>query len=251
MESVKYIFAEPETVGDISIHPVQMKHYDEFMNVANILTISYDHFDMEAIKETFNGETIKLLDLILLNYMQSKQEEVAVNLFTKMFSFVCKQKIEYDPNHMAFFIEDTDFAIDRDNYDQIREIILRQNLIFTPPVYKNELMREWAELALQARAQSALKFTTEDMITTIVANNGMDINMLAKYTIYQIKAIFQRVLKLKNYEATVLFKTIDGKIPIDHFAEEIDMFRNPYDDIIKSDEQHKHIKSSISGSLNK
>lgn len=249
MESIKYIFAEPEMIDGMPLYPVQMKYYDKFMNVANVLTVSYDNFDMDAIKEKLNGDTIKLLDLLLLNYINSDQLEIVVELFEKLFGFVCKQKVQYDEKFMAFFIEGTDLAIDRDNYDEIREVILRQNLIFAPKVYKNKIMQEWAELALQARAQSALKFTTEDMITTIVANNGMDINILANYTIYQIKAIFQRVLKLKNYEATVLFKTVDGKIPIDHFAEEIDMFRNPYDDIVKSDAHHQHIRDSINGKI--
>jgi predicted transcriptional regulator len=79
----------------------------------------------------------------------------------------------------------------------------------------------------------------------------MDINVLADYTIYQIKSIFQRVLKLKNYDATVLFKTVDGKINIDHFAEEIDMFKSPFSDIFKSESHHSHIKDSITGRLGK
>jgi hypothetical protein len=249
MESVKYIFAEPEVVDGISIYPIHMRHYDEFMNVANILTISYDNFDVESIKKALNGGTLPLFDLIMLNYEQQKQLHVVIELFKKIFTFVCKQKIEYDEKLNIFLLEGTDLAIDRDNYDEIREIILRQNLIFTPPVYKNKLVQEWAELALQARAQSSLKITIEDMITTIVACNGMDINVLADYTIYQIKSIFQRVLKLKNYDATVLFKTVDGKINIDHFAEEIDMFKSPYDGIIKEDTHHKHIRDSLGGKL--
>ena len=74
---------------------------------------------------------------------------------------------------------------------------------------------------------------------------------LEKYTIYQLKYDFNRICKIKDYESqSMMFANPYAdlsKLKMEHFAENIDMYENPYDGLFKERSSLIKIDSAIQG----
>lgn len=233
---VSDIFSKPILIEGIGhIFPIQMKHYDEFMDMANLITISINHFD---VKEEYKNE-VKLLDLLILHLSQFENRYEKFEEMSKLFSIVLRKKVNYFFNEEEFIFylysendkNELDSIITRDNYDEVRHVIMKQNLLFEPKVFKSKIKQEWAEMVLKARAKNSIDMGIEDMITTIAAVSGKHYWDLDNYTIYQIKAEFARIGKLKSFDTNLALIGHSDKISNMHFAEKTDIHENPYDTI--------------------
>jgi hypothetical protein len=250
MESVKYILELPDLIEGIGeVYPVTMNYYDEFMNVANIICLSYDHFNLDEISQTFDVEKdeIKLLDLIKLALSETLEGRQSFILLERIFSIVLRTEVKLDLETGSFII-DEHRSITSFNYDQLREVIMAQNLLFQPKVYKNKTIQAWADKVLKARAKNSIDSSIEDMITTVSVVGKKSYKEIRDYTIYQLRASFNRILKYENYKESVIYRSSmgGGDIPVLHFAEKIDMFKSPYDDLFKEESSFKNINAAMS-----
>ena len=231
------------------IHPIQMKHYDTFMNMANILTISYNHFD---VKDEYKNE-VKLLDLLVYQFAQLPNKYETFEMMCKLLSIILRKKVRYyfeeEPFLFYFYSEnkkkELDSIITRDNYDELRLVIMEQNLLFEPKVYKNKVKQEWAEMVLKSRAKNSVDMDIEDMITTIAVISGKNYWDLEKYTIYQIKSEFARINKLMSFKTNLALIGHTDKISNLHFAEKTDIHVNPYDTIFKENKTVNKLGESM------
>lgn len=235
-ESVKYIFGFPEYVEDIgNVYPIRMKDYDEFMSVAGLLQINDKRIprDIDELKE------ISLFEYLIL---QCEHFQEVKDNFIKLFSLVLRENVQYDNNYFVFYTDNG--VIHKDNYEILRKTIMKQNLIFEPRIFKNPLVQKWAESVIKARQKNAIKMTVEDMITTVHIYAGISYNEILEYTIYQLNASFNRINKFKDFDIKVTFQAAGAeKIKLNHYAEEVNMFKNPYDDLFKKQNEFKNINT--------
>ena len=242
MEKLKYIFAQPDYVegegidkdNPICIYPVRLKDYDKFIEASHLLHISKNHFE-----ET----EYPLLLLVLMSAQQlNLTEDELIKKLEETFSIVTQKEVKFISNdkYNGFLIDNTNI-ITINNYELIRDIIMKQNLMFEQKVYKNKLVQEWANKVLESRSRNSTKISIEDIITTVSVYKGKDYSELLNYTIYQIYADFYRIRKMKKYDTDTLFATVSSeKFTIEDFAEEINMFKSPYDDLfVSSDKLNK------------
>lgn len=125
---------------------------------------------------------------------------------------------------------------------------MKQNLLHEPKVFKNKLVQEWAEKTLKARQKNGVKYGIEDVITTVKNYSGITYQEVMEQTIYQVYADFQRINKLKDYDVAVSFKCAGAeKIKIPYFAEELNMFKNPYDDLFVDKSKLKNTNQVFKG----
>ena len=248
METVKYIFQKPDIIEGIGeIYPIKMKHYDEFMDSSNILCLSYDHFNVEEIKKDFGLEDVSLLELVILAASQSADGEESFFNLANIFSFATRKEIKFIDKDVSF-VTDDGMCINKFNYDKVREVIMRQNLLFTPKVYKNKKLQEWANKVIQARAKNGIDSTIEDMISTIAVISCKDYERLEEYSIYQVKQEFNRAMKVEAYRSALAYKLAGAeKVELEHYAENIDMFKNPFDDLFKDKSKFKNFNSVLQG----
>ena len=229
-ETVKNIFGLPEYVEGVgNVYPVLMRDYDEFQECSSPLYIVEDNFDMEEAKKI--DKDIQLLDLILLG--MSNKDEI-INQFKKLFSLALRKEVSFQINEFryTFYTNDDGRVIDRNNYKKLRKVIMRQNLLFEPKIYKNKMVREWAEKVLEVKRKNGVKITIEDMITTVRVFTGSSYEEIMGLTLYQLYADFKRSSKVKEYDTSVAASCAGAeKIKIEHYAEWIDMFKSPYDDL--------------------
>lgn len=249
MSTLSHIFQKPKAVESIGeVYPVLMKDYDKFMDKVNVILLNYAHFNVDDIAKALGiqKEEIKLLDLVILTAIQSDTTELTYNNMCDIFSIVLRKNILYkiiDDSFLFFYSEESNGIIDRNNYDEIRKVIMEQNLLFEPKVYKSAITQQWAEKVLKARAKNSVNITTEDMITTVAVLSGKHYWDLENYSYYQLKAEFDRISKIKDYDTTAIMlgNPYATDIKLGHYAENMNMFKNPYDDVFKEKSEMKKI----------
>jgi len=247
--SLKHIFAQPEYISGIgNVYPIKLKDYDKFQECSKLLYIS---------KNNFIESDLPLLGLIFMCIEQlGISEKDLILSFEKLFSLVLKKAVRLKTNGDIFRFEiipknkninddceDNDSEktndnykinkiIDFSNYDAFRSVVMKQNLIFEQKIYKNKLVQEWANKVLESRSKNSPKITMEDFITTVKNYDGLTYEQIMNQTIYQLYADFYRIGKFKQFDQSNLFATVSTeKISIEHFAQAIDMFKSPYDDL--------------------
>jgi hypothetical protein len=236
MSSLKYIFAKSEFIDGIGdIYPIKLKDYDTFQDCVEPLYYSKKHFNG-------NGD-FYLLDAII-RFIPPEQN--MVTKLERLFSLTLKKDVLFIFDETSYtFVIDNEHFISVHNYEKLREIIMKQNLIFEPKVYKDPLVQQWAMKALEAKSKNSVKMEIEDMVSTVATFSGKHYSDLAEYTIYQLKSEFNRISKIKGYDTNVAYRCVGAEVPIDYFAESIDMFKNPYDDAFKSKDKLNKLEGAF------
>lgn len=230
--SLKHIFAQPEYIEGIgNVYPIKLKDYDEFQECSKLLYIS---------KNNFIECDIPLLVLLFMSIDQlGLTEKELIISFEKLFSLVVRKPVKLKENEETFWFKiDENNNINFYNYDIIRSVIMKQNLMFEPKVYKNKLVQEWANKVLESKSKNSIKITMEDFITTVKNYDGLTYKQIMKQSIYQLYADFYRIGKMKEFEKDCLFATVSAEpTSIQHFAQNLDMWKNPYDSLFVSNDK--------------
>lgn len=226
MSQLNHIFSKPTCTEDIDqttsipIYPIKLKDLDEFQRCSYLLNFS---------KENFEESEKPLLFLIFAAAGRlNLQYEQLTETFCKLFSLVTQKEVSFDYSY--FLIGKLKF-VGVENYSQVREIIMRQNLIHEPKVFKDPLVQEWANMVLESKTKKGPKITIEDMITTVSVETGKHYAELENYSKYQLFSDFYRIRKMKNYDLSLLARSNGGDVEIVDFAEDLDLYKNPYDDL--------------------
>jgi hypothetical protein len=233
--SLDYISGKSKHLDGIGdIFPIKIKDYDEFDKCSSALYYTKQHFQIEE-------------DYPLLTLLISLRDEKLIKDLEKLFSLVTQKEVFFISTENIYgFVIDEEHMINADNYDEVRKVIMKQNLMFEQKVYKNKLTQQWAEKVLEARKKNSVEVGIEDMLTTLHVVSGVSYDKLMDYTIYQLQASFNRISKIKGYDTNIAFKCAGAdKINLDYFAEKIDMFKSPYDDIFKSKDKLKSINDAL------
>lgn len=239
--SLSSILNKPTFLNGIGeVHPIQLKNWDEFESYATVLVQSESHFKT-------NGD-YPLLDILV----KGVGDELIIVALERIFQLSLKND---DVKFTSYITGDYEFIVDDDNsitpenYPILRETIMRQNILFEPKVYKNPAMQKWAEKVLQTRSKNAPNVTLEDMLSTVSVMKGKDYWELADYTMYQLKSDFNRICKINEHQTHSLLYAnphVDmSKIKIEHFAEKIEMYTNPYDGIFKEKSAFKNMNNAL------
>lgn len=225
--TLKYIFAKPEFIDGIGdVYPIKLKNYDEFVDCSTILYYKKDHFKVDE------NVDLSLLDLLCFGLQDNNVTQILV----KLFSLVLKRDVKYytDENVYGFIVDaENGLGIDGRNFDRLREVIMRQNLMHEQKVWKDPLLAEFARYQQEVESRNSIKMGIEDMVTTVAMFSGKTYEEISEFTIYQLKASFHRVNKFKNYDTTVAFKCVGSDAPLGHFAEQVDLFEDSSKDLLK------------------
>jgi hypothetical protein len=222
----KYIFAKPDYIEGIgNIHPIKLKDHDEFLECSSFLYFSKNHF-AEDYRE------LPLLQLILFGLGKEIVEQLIVTM-GKMFALTLCKKVNFfmiDKDTYGFVSEDQSCMINADNYEELRQLTMRQNLMFEQKVYKDKIVQNMMNKVFEQRAKNSIKMEFEDMISTVSVFTGKHYWDLSEYTIYQLKSDFDRISKFKKYDTGIAVSCVSSEpVNVEYFAERVDLFKNPYD----------------------
>lgn len=228
--SLQNIFQVPEKVdGFGEVFPIRLKEWDKFESSVQPFLLSKNHLTVSS------EDDYPLLDRLVYGL----QSEEILNLLCNVFNLISRtDSFTFHSDEQGYFFYNNEKQIvDNQNFDQIRMIILKQNILFEPKIYKSEAVKRWAEKVLKARQKNSPNVTIEDMLSTVSVLSGKHYWDLAEYSIYQLKYDFNRACKIKTFDSQSMMLANPygdfSKMKLEHFAENIDMYENPYDGLFK------------------
>ena len=239
---VKYYLDYPvQTSIGISPYCIRLLEWDEYISVASkFLTICED-----LLRRRLKlGEEWKLLDyVILVALSQDNGVKDLEKMFTMAFRKPCKILVrskgnEFDAHNAMIAVGDYEIVngelvakhiINRDNYEEIREIMMEQSFLFNPLIGADEKSHKRIDRAIKKKVEKAKKQGKEPSIEAMLVFNSSRFKInLETYTYYQLKAQYS----LLNREQIAMMYNISrpyGKdIPIINFADELDIHDNPF-----------------------
>ena len=129
--------------------------------------------------------------------------------------------------------------INKDNYDFIRNSIIKMYGVHLPKQAKTLELQKWFNKASKAKGKNN-KTDMEDIITTIVAVTGIEFDKIKAMSMYQINKLIERINKVKEYDVNVQFLCVGAKdIKLTSYLEHLDNEREeklsvPLDELSKS-----------------
>jgi hypothetical protein len=241
--SLQYLFAQNDYIDGIDkktpiiIHPIKLLAYNKFQDCSKLLYVSKNHFA---------DTNYSLLELLFLarESLEISYEDL-INKLCQLFSLVTHKEVIFVTDKYEGFLIDNINLIHVNNYDAIREIIMKQNLMFEQKVFKNKKVQEWANKVIEAKTKNQPKIGMEEIITTVSTFTGKHYWDLQNYTIYQIYSDFYRIRKMKSYDTTTMAKSHGADIEIDDFAEDLDIYKNPYDSLFVSKNKLSNLNKAL------
>lgn len=240
--SLRSLFQKPTEIKDLGlVYPVKLKDWEEFEGNVTPVLLSKNHLPTD--------EDFPLLDRLVIGLGDPNVTISLVKIFNIVFR--CEGfRFVYDDSIFCF-VNEHDQIIHSHNYEELRTIILHQNILFEPKIYKSPALQKWAEKVLKARGKNAPNITLEDKLSTVSVFTGKHYWDLEEYTMYQLNYDFNRICKFKNFDSqSVMLSNPYGdfsKMKMEHFAENFDMYENPYDGIFKEKSSLMKINNAIQG----
>ncbi|EGT3606912.1 hypothetical protein ACSW9O_16055 (plasmid) [Clostridium perfringens] len=227
---LKDYFGESEYIEGIGeIYPVNVKEYEGFSTLAQ-LYIAVDKRALEIeIGENLDG--ISTLEIVLnkikafeisdnqallnlLNdeeratYEKLKESKYKMNIedFKKIIKMVLHKEVTFDEEEIRFVIEDDNILeskeININNFDRFKDIVMRQNLLFTPLYYEDPVLQSILENLRENKPISTNenKLDLEAICQLLSLKMGINPENFDKYTYYQVIANFTRLQFLENYD---------------------------------------------------
>ena len=121
---------------------------------------------------------------------------------------------------------DTDL-ITRDNFDEIRELIMEQNLIYEPIVAPNQKSQDLIDKAIMRLANSGSDVETNIESMLVLVSRHRDINGL-DYTYYRLRADYEMELRLEQSRAIPTYRAVGADVPSIELGEVLSMHSDPY-----------------------
>ena len=220
----------------VSPKPVRLMDWEKFIPVA---------YEMLRLNNELLRKRLKLDESILLydyvmDYMIKMAEErfgqegsFALVLISMMFSLCYRlpvepmlQKKDGDVS-IVFKIGDNDEdLITRYNYEEIRTVIMEQNLIFDPIVAPNKKSQDIIDKAIERKKSmgGSVETNIESMIILVSKSRPVT----EDYTYYQLQADYEMVLRLEQSRAIPTYRAVGADIDPIELGAILSIHEDPY-----------------------
>ncbi len=236
MESLSNVWGDETLHKNVKIYPVRLRDFYEFYDWVRCLLI-----EKEKISD---AEVIKMSYLRFIFALGTESEEI-FKKFNNLLKLVFReQEFEFvSDNERIYILVEQEYKISEFQFDKIREIIFRQNLIVVNQIMDSELQKalDDAKAFMAKKNKSA---TIEEQIFSFHIATGIDFQKIKEMTIYQFNKSMERLnLKLSwevyTYPALKAGDTKNIKHWLEHIPES-----GTYDDVIVN---AKEITNKIEG----
>ncbi len=221
MDNLHYILNLPIETNIGIIYPFTIKEYALNYYLFNILSVTKNLL-LQQIDTKYKEQRekieqeVKNFDVICFN-------EESVNLLIKLLKISFKtDNIKFDKKNECIYINGK--IINRDNYDYIRNMIIRINNLRLPKQAKTKELQEWFDKARFAK-QGNNKTDMEDIITSIMALTGYTPQEISEMTVYQINKLIARLNKIKEFDVHIQYLCAGADlkgVKLEHWLEHIE-----------------------------
>ena len=285
-----YLMLPEEIEGIGKVYPIKLKDWDNFcklggmifsngiQNIKNLYKFEGDYsLDFYVgkgtpcfvFKKTYDNlmSNINILNTIERNIIENNIKELKKSIkldFTiedveELFSLVLRKSVKYeyaeteDNVEYLFKIEDSNCSINRYNFEELRKVVMKQNLMYEPLTSPDELtnmiLQESVEKMINKNKGKGRSF--ENIVAMVSLEKGLKDSEVLDYTYYRImKDYYMIERKHKNIYNAIFMSQGAKKCKIESFDEDIDMYYNPYDHIFGDEISEEEVNNSL-GETNK
>ena len=164
-----------------------------------------------------------------------------LNQMSDLFSLVTKKEIipkicKNNDNSESVFFSDKEetVKIDSKNFNAIKQIILKMNLLKESRYYEREIDKIWEEKAMLARQKNNPKLELGEIMLIVSQDMKWDLNYINNnLNIFQLYAYYYRICKVDDSAKTSLFACVSSSIKPIPFVKGVyeDLYKDPYDDL--------------------
>ncbi|WP_425203604.1 hypothetical protein [Priestia megaterium] len=245
MSHLKNLRGKPTFIEGIgNVYPIKIRDWEKFDNLKELISVKKEHFFIE-------DEAIKNFDLIMAHAISDIEVRYKVEELLKL-TLRCEMLnlVKDDLGYYGYIVANEETGeITRDNYDKFRSVVMEQNLLIEPKVFKHPAVAKQAEKAMKERAKGGITITLEDKITTVATMDGRDFEDYEDYTYYQLEAKFERISKIEESRSqSIMFANPYAdfsKMKLVHFAESINLRKDPYKDLFKDSSKLKKLDKAV------
>ena len=227
--------------NNVKIYPIAVKNYKKFNNYTKYLVFSKKHLGI--------GKDISLLQGLLTthilqscrsdNFANDESIEImnsVLSEFSDMLSLLTREEIK---GHIVgngvfeFFNEDKSVVINEKNFDILRLVTLKMNMLREPKIYEREIDKKWEEKALLAKRKNMKNIELGEILTIVRNVTHEKYEELIEMNTFQLYCDYFRIQHVVAHEDTRLYATVTDKIkPTDFIDSVVEvLYRDPTKDL--------------------
>ncbi|MFK3936686.1 hypothetical protein ACI2JA_04110 [Alkalihalobacillus sp. NPDC078783] len=227
-----------------NIYPLKVKDYITFSTLYEpVLMMNYQHFNKE---KSVDPDEPSLLELICEESANDSYDTL-LKILNEIFKLALRKDVTGKRKDVANAIFKTEEGgiIHEGNYDDVRKVIMAQNLLFDPPQFKSKFKQRYFEGWLKSREGKGANITYHNYVTAVTALGGYLPEQVMDMNVYQLRSLFAQFEEIEQYRR--LSHIIGhGDVPERHFAEVSDITKSPYDGFLKNEKDTKLLQDQTS-----
>lgn len=221
----------PETIEGVGqLHAVSILEWDEFYALAQqFLFFSYDY-----LRYRLKMEELKMFDFLVAICLQPEEADQRVENLTnlqRLFELVFKQPVQSamspQTGEWIFKIGETGI-LTRDRFDEVKSIIMRQNLLYEPLIVQDENAQRFINEHLERTSRSGEATEIESMLAYVSVVKGIPPEQFQTYTYYQLRVDFEIAQKMDNNLYIHMYRTQGAKAEPCYIAGPLSVHESPY-----------------------
>ena len=234
----KYYIGFDVPCGGLSVSPkpVRLLDWEKFIPVA------YEMFRLnnELLRKRLKLDESVLLYDYMIDYMIKMAEErfgqegaFALVLISSVFSLCYRLPVEPMMQKkdgeisIVFKIGDNENdLITRHNYEEIRTVIMEQNLIFEPIIAPNKKSQDAIDKAIERKKSTGGNVETNIESMIILVSKSRPVT--EDYTYYQLQADYEMVLRLEQSRAIPTYRAVGADIDPIELGAILSIHEDPY-----------------------
>ena len=246
-----------EEVGGIKLYPVRVLDWEEFQPLSSqFLLYGYDFLDYRLGADENTLLFDLMISIITNDILNGSREQCqALKNFERMFSIVVRNKCELmlDKSGNDWWIEFEDDGekkkINRGNYDELRDVIMRQNLIHEPLIVEDKYSQELIDKQIQTLSRGGSKSDLESMIAYVCNLKGIDANEMSDYSYYRLRCDVEMWQRIETNRAIHIYRSQGAKVNTINEFKEFDCHKNPFgwDSLFQKDEGDSEMQKMVAG----
>jgi len=180
------------------------------------------------------NELMQLLNLYnsgqVMTYSIYELEQLFSLLFKKQVMFKCLSQEELN---YVFQIENDGLYITRDNFKELRGIVMWQNLLYEMPTSKDKRINEEIQRTIKSQTKDNKGGDLCAMLSVVGSERGLSDEEIFKYTYYRLRFDYE-IITRKNYNIFMFMLRSQGcnDAKIIELSEQVSLRFNPYDMIV-------------------
>lgn len=227
--SAKYMLAGRKWLTNICKYPKEEYILDFFVKNA----LMFESFKIGIISDEIKEQIKAISEIDMVKYDISEMCHLFSMTLNKEVLFELIDISEDGVIDYRFKIDDKNF-ITKFNYEEYREIVMEQNILFEPLTSPSAKGNEVIQNAISVLSKNG---TSQDLISvcsTVSTYKGVEDKELQEYTYYRLMYDFETVNRINNNLIYAMFMAQGSKeAQLTYLGEGVLLNKNPYDGLLR------------------